>query len=433
MSERAITKGWMRKTLGDLIEVLTDYTANGSFESLRQNVKYYSEPNYSALVRTTDLEKKDFSPQRFTDKRGHEFQKKTALYGGEIVLANVGSVGKVYRVPQYDGPMTLAPNTYLVKFRKDCSEEFIFQFLKSEFYISALFKNISSTTLAAINKDNFRSIEIDLPIDVGEQERIAEILSVVDNQIDATQALIDKYTAIKQGMMADLFSRGIDPETKALRPTFEEAPELYHKTPLGMLPKGWEISLLEEIAPIIDPQPDHRTPPQVKDGVPYVGVGDFTWDERIDAKKCRKVSPNAYLKQQGRFKVEIGDVIFGKIGTIGQPKVIRENGDFALSANVLLIKSGMKGNYIRDVLVSQYTLAQLDKIVNVTSQPAVGIQTMRELMIPTPGAIELELINSKLQGLESYVWSEVSSLNKLKAQKFGLMQDLLTGKVSVPA
>ncbi|WP_049846863.1 restriction endonuclease subunit S [Vibrio sp. VPAP30] len=268
---------------------------------------------------------------------------------------------------------------------------------------------------------------------IKQQSRIIEIFSSLDLLIGATQALIDKYTAIKQGMMADLFSRGIDPETKALRPTFEEVPELYHKTPLGMLPKGWGISLLEEVAPVIDPQPDHRTPPQVKEGIPYVGVGDFTWDERIDAKKCRKVSRNAYLKQQSRFKVEMGDVIFGKIGTIGQPKVIREDGEFALSANVLLIKSGMKGNYIRDVLISQYTLAQLDKIVNVTSQPAVGIQTMRELMIPMPDAIELELINSKLQSLESYIWSEVSSLNKLKAQKAGLMQDLLTGKVPVPA
>ncbi|WP_325893703.1 restriction endonuclease subunit S [Grimontia sp. NTOU-MAR1] len=308
-------------------------------------------------------------------------------------------------------------------------------YLREAFTISASFlhRRAQGSTFDAICAKDLSEMKIPVPKNRRVGEKVTDIIQCINAEVDATQALIDKYTAIKQGMMADLFSRGVDPETKALRPTFEEAPELYHKTRLGMLPKEWDIGLLEEIAPVIDPQPDHRTPPQVKEGIPYVGVGDFTWDERIDAKKCRKVSRNAYLKQQSRFKVEMGDVIFGKIGTIGQPKVIREDGEFALSANVLLIKSGMKGHYIRDVLVSQYTLAQLDKIVNVTSQPAVGIQTMRELMIPMPDAIELELINSKLQSLESYIWSEVSSLNKLKAQKAGLMHDLLTGKVPLPA
>ncbi len=80
-----LPKDWELKTLGELVSILTDYTANGSFASLKENVTYFNEPNFAALVRTTDLKKKNSIPERFTDKRGYEFLKKSALYGGEII------------------------------------------------------------------------------------------------------------------------------------------------------------------------------------------------------------------------------------------------------------------------------------------------------------------------------------------------------------
>ncbi|ALZ77326.1 restriction endonuclease subunit S [Rheinheimera sp. F8] len=419
-----LPEGWSWQPLSALAEIVSGGTPS------REVAEYWS-PAEIAWVTPTDITGSDgrylTSSKESISSSGLQKSSASMLPIGTVLMTSRATLGQAkisaVKCCTNQGFKSLVP-------KESVPSEYLY-------YLVQLFKDryerlgIGSTFLEVSKKDTEKFL---LPVaPKGQRASISKILVCIDNQIDATQAIIDKYTAIKQGMMADLFSRGIDPQTKALRPTFKEAPELYHKTPLGMLPKGWMISQLEAIAPVIDPQPDHRTPPQVTDGVPYVGVGDFTWDERIDAKKCRKVSPDAYLKQQSRFKVELGDVIFGKIGTIGQPKVIREAGNFALSANVLLIKSGIIGHYIRDVLISEYTLAQLDRIVNVTSQPAVGIQTMRELMIPIPDAIELALINSKLQFLENYIWSEVSSLNKLKAQKNGLMHDLLTGKVPVLA
>ena len=113
---------WEEKRLGEIIEFLSDYTANGSFASLKENVTYYTEENYAVLVRTTDLEKRIFTPERFTDKKGYNFLKKTALFGGEIILANVGSIGNVYKVPSYNKPMTLAPNTCLL-YTSDAADE----------------------------------------------------------------------------------------------------------------------------------------------------------------------------------------------------------------------------------------------------------------------------------------------------------------------
>lgn len=86
-----IPNGWECVELGEILKILTDYTANGSFETLKNNVQYYNNKEYAALVRTTDLNKRNFTPERFTDYKGWKFLRKTTLRGNEILIANVGS------------------------------------------------------------------------------------------------------------------------------------------------------------------------------------------------------------------------------------------------------------------------------------------------------------------------------------------------------
>ena len=48
--------------------------------------------------------------------------------------------------------------------------------------------------------------------------------------------------------MHDLFTRGIDVNTGKLRPTPQDAPELYKESVLGLIPRDWEVEKFEEIA-----------------------------------------------------------------------------------------------------------------------------------------------------------------------------------------
>ena len=56
-------KDWEYKKLGDICTV-TDYVSNGSFASLKENVKYYYEPNYAILVRLADSSN-NFNVEKF--------------------------------------------------------------------------------------------------------------------------------------------------------------------------------------------------------------------------------------------------------------------------------------------------------------------------------------------------------------------------------
>lgn len=50
-----LPKGWAWSRLETITSVITDYVANGSFASLKENVKTYKEKNYALFVRTVDF------------------------------------------------------------------------------------------------------------------------------------------------------------------------------------------------------------------------------------------------------------------------------------------------------------------------------------------------------------------------------------------
>ena len=89
------------------------------------------------------------------------------------------------------------------------------------------------------------SLSVPMP-PLPEQRKIAHILTTVDDLIDRTEALIAKLRAIKQGLMHDLLTRGVD-EHGQLRPPREEAPELYKESAVGWVPREWEISEMREV------------------------------------------------------------------------------------------------------------------------------------------------------------------------------------------
>lgn len=275
------------------------------------------------------------------------------------------------------------------------------------------------------------------------QKKIGEIGLTIDNQIDATQALIDKYTAIKQGMMTDLFSRGIDPETKALRPTSEEAPELYHKTPLGMLPKGWKVIELENLL-------DEVTSPMrsgpfgsallkeelVSEGIPLLGI-DNIFVERFKASYKRFVTERKF-RELSRYAVRERDVVITIMGTVGRSCVIPESIGLALSSKHLWTMTFDKEQILPELVCWQLNHSPwAESWFRRESQggvmDAIQSQTLKKLKLVVPSPVEQNAIYERYENLNNHIEVNQTSLDKLKLQKTGLMQDLLTGKVPVPA
>lgn len=179
-----IPECWEWTRLNEMTLFTTDYVANGSFASLRKNVKTYKEPNYAIMVKTQDFSTHFSRDLTYTDADGYFFLRKSQLHGGELMLSNIGaSIGKAYIIPNLNQPMTLAPNSIIAK----CSDETTTHFLRYtilSFYGQEILKRFTAgTAMPKFSKTQLRSILIPLP-PLAEQQRIIDKIEQLDTYIN---------------------------------------------------------------------------------------------------------------------------------------------------------------------------------------------------------------------------------------------------------
>lgn len=111
---------------------LRPYVANGSFATLKADTKTYKEPNYAVFVRRLDLGAQFCNELSYIDEASYEFLRKSKLYGGELILPNIGaSIGKAFIMPDLGMPMSLAPNSVMVKFENNIMNKYFYYVFQS--------------------------------------------------------------------------------------------------------------------------------------------------------------------------------------------------------------------------------------------------------------------------------------------------------------
>ena len=171
------------KKLGEVCELVTDFTAAGSFASNAKNVKYLNNPDFALLVRTTDLKQKFQNEDRFiyVDKKAYEYLWRVKLDVESIIMPNVGNCGEVYFVSPEQLPYShcvLGPNALLIR-SNIANQKFLFYLFHSADFQAKLSKITSSTGQTKFNKTNLKQLPIPLP-PLSEQARIVEILDKFD-------------------------------------------------------------------------------------------------------------------------------------------------------------------------------------------------------------------------------------------------------------
>lgn len=166
--------GWAWSRLEPIASLITDYVANGSFASLKANVRTYKEKNYALFVRTVDFANNFKGDLSYIDKESYDFLEKSKLYGGELMLSNIGaSIGKVFKVPHLDTPMSLAPNAIILRFFNDITcdyFEYVFKSFVGQNYLQFL---SGGAAMPKFNKTDLRAMIVPVP-PIKEQERIVE-------------------------------------------------------------------------------------------------------------------------------------------------------------------------------------------------------------------------------------------------------------------
>lgn len=146
---------------GEIPMIITDFVANGSFASLKDNVTILQEKDYAYFIRNVDLKDKKF--ETYVNKHAYEFLSKSALFGNEIIISNVGDVGSVFLCPKLDRPMTLGNNIIMLRPKESQMLYYLYIWFKW-FQGQSLIQGIKSgSAQPKFNKTDFKNLPIILP------------------------------------------------------------------------------------------------------------------------------------------------------------------------------------------------------------------------------------------------------------------------------
>lgn len=191
--------------LCDLCSIVTDYVANGSFKTLADKVKYLNE-GYARVIRLVDYNNKYSKKDSiWVSKESYEFLKKSKLYGGEIVLTNVGAnLGTVFIAPQLEYPTTLGPNAIMIKTNEN--DKYLYYWLKSKNGQNTIKSIVTGSAMPKFNKTDLKNIEIAIPC-IEDQDKIVEILSNIDKKIELNNQTNDNLLKIGLELLKEDFNK----------------------------------------------------------------------------------------------------------------------------------------------------------------------------------------------------------------------------------
>ncbi len=197
--------GWEIKPMGDLLSVLTDFSANGSYKTLDSNVIMYDEPNYALMIRTTDLESGDFRNNvKWVDEKAYNLLSKSKIYGKEIIMNKIGSAGKVYLMPELNIPVTLGRNAFLFRYKENINSVYIYFLLTSEYGQNEIKPYIRGAVTKTITKDDVRKIRIPVP-PLTLQNDFVTFVQQIDKSKFAVQKSLEKAETLYKSLMQEYF------------------------------------------------------------------------------------------------------------------------------------------------------------------------------------------------------------------------------------
>ena len=291
-----------------------------------------------------------------------------------------------------------------------------------------LHRRSQGSTFAAISTNDLRRMPVPA-FPLVAQQRIAAILTSLDAAIEKTEALIEKHQQIKAGLMHDLFTRGVLLGGE-FRPERSQAPELYRQERCGWMPREWAVRRLGEISTVSRGKFTHRPrndPAYLGGPYPFIQTGDVT-------------------AASGDFIDEFAQTLSAKGAAVSAcfpPKTIAVTiaaniADTAILAMPMYFPDSVVGVVVgpdadtRFVELSiRRAKPRLDASATQSAQKNINLQDLRPLELPLPPINEQRAIAAIYDAVQRPIQGLGKVALKLRAQKLGLMQDLLTGKVPV--
>jgi type I restriction enzyme S subunit len=435
-----IPENWKVVNFRYLIDVLTDFTANGSFGDLAKNVNYL-EDGFSRLIRLTDLRASFSNKGVYLNEHSHKYLKKSELFGGEILLANVGAyAGLAWVFENFQNKASLGPNMFLLKFKETLNEKYAYIALTSYYLHSQLLDKATSSAQPKLNKEDVKSCKFILP-SLTEQTQIIKYLDyktgLIDTIIAQKEALIKKLKEQRQAIINEAVTKGLNPDVK-----LKDSGIAW----LGDIPEHWSVVKLKYVLNTTKGYAFKSGLFKGK-GIPVVKASD------IKNKSVRTTS-TCFIEEKvaSKYKsvtLKYGDILISTVGStpdviksaVGQiARVPLELNNSLLNQNTVRLEISddklMQQSFLFFLIQNNNYRKYLDLHAHGTAnQASLKLVDILGYQVALPPIDEqkqiVKIIEENLNRLDKTFDKTQISIDKLKEYRQSLISEAVTGKIDV--
>ena len=425
----ALPEEWRVEILGKICDEIYRYPTYYDIKYVNKGVIEVR----GELINSNGKLRKKRSDFRYILQDTNRKYPRTQLKNGDFVMSVRGTIGKVAMVDDFFEGANITANLIRIAPNKEkVLSEYLLHFFLSDSYKSWLELNSSMTTIKTIQSPLLKSMYLSLP-PLPEQRRIATILSTLDETVEHTEALIEKYKNIKAGLMADLLTRGIDEEGRIR----SEVTHRFKDSALGRVPEEWEVTEIKKYLKNIKSGLSRRI--ENKDiGVPVLISGNIQEGklDTTDLKYWFLDDPQG--ANISKYFLNPGDILLcfiNSIEQIGKCCIYEDIGrETIYTTNLFRIQ-------INDNTISKFLYYLIDSNIvqeelKCITKPAVNQASFTKpdfesIKVPLLSLFEQRCIAEILMAADQRIEKEEAYRDKLLQLKKGLMQDLLTGEVRV--
>lgn len=212
--------------------------------------------------------------------------------------------------------------------------------------------------------------------------RIEYLFAKLDEAKEKTQSVLDSFETRKAAILHKAFTGELTAKWRA-----------EHGLDMG----SWKPAKFSDVLDVRDGT--HDSPQYYDTGYPLVTSKNLK-DGRITDKDIKYICQEDYDKINERSKVDIGDILFAMIGTIGNPVVVQAEPHFAIK-NMALFKSVGKINpfFVKYYLESKTVMDKMQKEAKGSTQKFVALGYLRAFPIDVPMEQEQEEVVRILDSL----------------------------------
>lgn len=371
--------------------------------------EYMSSGDY-LLITGTDFDngQVNWKSCAYVSKARYEQDSNIKIRPQDILISKDGTIGKVAYLGMIPKAGTLNSGIFVIRANdRKIDQVFLSKIFMSFYFEEFLNRLVAGSTINHLYQKDFVKFCFPLP-NSEEQVAIAAALSDVDSLISALTKKIEKKKAIKQGLMQQLLTG------KKRLPGFNDK---------------WKSMLLGDIAEVKDGT--HQTPKYVKSGgKPFYSVENVTAD---DFKNVKHISLEEHKALTSNYRIEKGDVLMTRIGSIGCCKYVDWDVDASFYVSLALLKINEKYDskfisYLSNIKSFKEEVMLNSLVFAIPQKINLGNISLIKVYIPTSKA-EQTAISNILSDCDSEIAAFEEKRDKYKEIKQGMMQQLLTGKI----